>query len=105
VAQKPSDQVTPRQLLKRTKALEEVGKTLSSNRMDVHMIHTLKRKSQEERKQILHDALGKELVLNIPEGQANAMKADLGITWYRLNKLRRCVLKSSLFSHFKSRKF
>jgi len=94
VAQKPSDQVTPRQLLKRTNALEAVGKTLSSNRMDVHMIHTLKRKSQEERKQNLHDALGRELVLNIPGGQANAMKVDLGITWYSLNKLR-CVFKSS----------
>ena len=45
---------------------------------DVHMIHTLKQKSQEERGQIFHDALGKELVLNIPEGQANAMKATWG---------------------------
>ena len=89
VAQKPSDQVTPRTRLNRTKALEAVGNKISSDRFDVHMIHTLKRKSQEERRQILHDALGKELVLNIPEGQANAMKADLGITWYRLNKLRR----------------
>ena len=69
-----------------------MGKTISSDQMDLHMVHTLNRKSQDERRQILHDALGKELVLQIPEGQANAMKADLGITWYRLNKLRRCVL-------------
>ena len=53
------------------------------------MVHTLKRTSQEERGQILRDALRKELVLHFPEGQANAMKADLGITWCRLNKLRR----------------
>ena len=57
--------------------------------MDEHLIHTLKRKKQKKRRQILPDALGKELVLNIPKGQANAMKAHLGITWYRLNKLRR----------------
>ena len=50
--------------------------------MDEHLTHTLKRKKQKERRQILQDALGKELVLNIPEGQANAMKSDLGITWY-----------------------
>ena len=53
-----------------------VANTISSNQMDVHMVHTLKRKSKEERRQILHDALGKELVLNIPKGKANAMKAD-----------------------------
>jgi len=93
VAQKPSDQVTLRTRLNRTKALETVGNKISSDRFEVHMIHTLKRKSQEERWQILHDALGKELVLNIPEGQANAMKADLGITWYRLKKLRRYIFK------------
>ena len=88
--------MTARQRLNRTKAIERVGKTLSSDQMDVHMVHirkrksqeSIKRKSQEERRQILNDALGKELVLHIPEGQANAMKADLGITWYRL-KLRR----------------
>ena len=87
VARKPSDQVTARQRLNRTKAIETMGKTISSDQMDLHMVHTLNRKSQDERRQILHDALGKELVLQIPEGQANAMKADLGITWYRLNKL------------------
>ena len=81
--------MTARQRLNRTKAIETVGKTISSDQMDVHMVHTLKRTSQEERRQILNDALGKELVLHILEGQANAMKADLGITWYRLNKLRR----------------
>ncbi|CAH3170592.1 unnamed protein product [Porites evermanni] len=92
VAQKLSDEVTARRRLNRTKAIETVGKTISSDQMDVHMVQTLKRKGQEERRQILNDALGKELVLHIPEGQANAMKADLGITWYRLNKLRRYVI-------------
>ena len=92
MAQKLSDQVTATQRLNRTKKIETVGKSISSDQMDVHMVHTLKRKSQEERRQIFHDALGKELVLHIPEGQGNAMKADLGITWYRLNKVRRYVI-------------
>ena len=69
-----------------------MSKTISSDQMDVHMVHTLTWKSQEERRQILHDAPGKELVLHIPEGQANALKADLGITWYRLNKPGRYVI-------------
>ena len=60
--------------------------------MDVHMVHTLTQKRQEERRQILHDILGRKLVTNISEGQASAMKADLGITWYCLNKLRRYVV-------------
>ena len=68
-----------------------MSKTIS-DQMDVHMVHTLTWKSQEERRQILQDAPGKELVLHIPEGQTNALKADLGITWYRLNKPRRYVI-------------
>ena len=96
MAEKPSDQVTPRQRLKRTKALEVMGQTINNNSMDVHLIHTLKRKRLEERKQILDGALGEELILHIPEDQANAMKADLGISWYRLNKLKRFVLKNLL---------
>ena len=41
VAQKPSDQVTARQHLNRTKVIETVGKTISSEQMNVHMVHTL----------------------------------------------------------------
>ena len=63
--------MTARQHLNRTKVIETVGKTISSEQMNVHMVHTLSRKSQEERRQILHDALGKELALHIPEGQLN----------------------------------
>ena len=83
--------MTARQRLNRTKAIETVSKTIS-DQMDVHMVHTLTWKSQEERRQILQDAPGKELVLHIPEGQTNGLKADLGITWYRLNKPRRYVI-------------
>ena len=81
-----------RQGLNRTKGIKTVGKTISSDQMDVHIVHTLTQKRQEERRQILHDIQAKELVTDISEGQASAMKADLGITSYCLNKLRRYVL-------------
>jgi len=85
-------QVTARQGLNRTKGIKTVGKTISSDQMDVHIVHTLTQKRHEERRQILHDIQGKELVTDISEGQASATKADLGITWYCLNKLRRYVV-------------
>ncbi|XP_073237642.1 uncharacterized protein [Porites lutea] len=59
-----------------------MGKTITSDQMDVHIVHTLTQKRKEERRQILHDIQGKELVTDISEGQASAMKADLGITWW-----------------------
>ena len=85
-------QLTSRQGLNRTKGIKTVGKTISSDQMDVHIVHTLTQKRQEERRQISHDIQAKELVTDISEGQASAMKADLGITSYCLNKLRRYVL-------------
>ena len=89
-------QVTARQGLNRTKGIKAVGKTISSDQMDVHIVHTLTQKRQEGKRQILHDIQAKELVTDISEGQASAMKADLGITWYCLNKLKRFVLIDSL---------
>ena len=83
-------QLTARQGLNRTKGIKTVGKTISSDQMDVHIVHTLIQKRQEERRQISHDIQVKEL--DISEGQASAMKADLGITSYCLNKLRRYVV-------------
>ena len=83
-------QLTSRQGLNRTKGIKTVGKTISSDQMDVHIVHTLIQKRQEERRQISHDIQAKEL--DISEGQASAMKADLGITSYCLNKLRRYVV-------------
>ena len=83
-------QLTSRQGLNRTKGIKTVGKTISSDQMDVHIVHTLIQKRQEERRQISHDIQVKEL--DISEGQASAMKADLGITSYCLNKLRRYVV-------------
>ena len=85
-------QLTARQGLNRTKGIKTVGKTISSDQMDVHIVHTLTQKRQEERRQISRDIQVKELVTDISEGQASAMKADLGITSYCLNKLRRYVV-------------
>jgi len=58
--------------------------------MDVHVTpYGLRLKSKEERETVLREALGKELLLELPEGQTLAMKADLSLSWFQLNKLRR----------------
>ncbi|XP_032229451.1 uncharacterized protein LOC116613006 [Nematostella vectensis] len=87
-AQASSSVVSVRQKQRRTKALIQVGEVVSKGEMDLHTVEVLKRKNAEERKQLLKDVLGKELVLEIPKGDSLAMKADLGVTWYKLNKLR-----------------
>ena len=60
--------------------------------MNIHIVDHLKRMSKAEGESMLKDALGKDLVLELPKGQALAVKADLGLSWFRLNKLRRFVL-------------
>jgi len=57
--------------------------------MDVHVIHGLRLRAKQEREAVLREALGKELLLELPEGQTLAMKADLSMSWFKLNKLRR----------------
>ena len=78
VPQKPSDEITSRTRLNRTKALETVGNKISSHRFDVHVIHTLKRKSQEERRQILHEALGKGTCPQHPRGSSKCYESRPG---------------------------
>ena len=87
--QKPSTEVTSRHLLRRTRELENVGASISQGQMDIHVIHGLTLKSKEEREAVLREALGKELLLQLPEGQTLGMKADLSLSWFKLNKLRR----------------
>ena len=65
-------QVTARQGLNRTKEIKTIGNTITSDQMDVHIVHTLTQKRKKERRQILHDIQGKELVTVISEGQASA---------------------------------
>lgn len=66
-----------------------MGDTVSSGGMDKHIVHLLRRESKEERKRIITEALGSELTLELPEGEALSMKEDVGLSWFRLNKLRR----------------
>lgn len=88
-AQKPSTEVTSRHLLRRTRYLENVGTSISQGQMDVHVIHSLTLRAKQEREAVLREALGKELLLELPEGQTLAMNADLNMSWFKLNKLRK----------------
>ena len=65
-----------------------MGNTVSGSQVDTHIVHHLKQKPVEERNAILQNALGKELVLEIPEGEAFIMKSHTGMSWYGLDKLR-----------------
>lgn len=71
--------------------LETEKEDASIHPLNLHVVKHLQGISKAEREQMLKDALGKDLVLELPEGQALAMKADLGLSWFRLNKLRRLV--------------
>jgi len=86
--QKTSDEVGPRQVRNRTKALQTLGTAVSGGNSTIHLIQQVRAQKQECR-QLLHEALGKDLVLQVPDGEALAMKADIGLPWFRLNKLRR----------------
>ena len=90
-AQKPSGQISERHVRTRTRDLQRFGASVSGDQMNLHVVKHLQGMSKAEREQMLKDALGKDLVLELPEGQALAMKADLGLSWFRLNKLRRLV--------------
>ena len=90
-AQKPSDQISERHMRTRTRDLQRFGASVSGDQMNLHVVKHLQGISKAEGEQMLKDALGKDLVLELPEGQALAMKADLGLSWLRLNKLRRLV--------------
>ena len=60
--------------------------------MNIHVVKHLSSIPKAEREKMLRDALGKELILQLPEGEALAMKADLRLSWFCLNKLRRLVI-------------
>ena len=87
-AQKDSDEVCDRQKRNRTKALQTLGSVVSGGKSTIHLIQQIKDQKKKCR-QLLNEALGKDLVLQVPEGEALAMKADIGLPWYRLDQLRR----------------
>ena len=95
-AEKTSDSVTPQTLRHRTRQLEQVGNTVSGGNKEAHIVHMLQRKDKDEREKLLKEALGKELVLEIPEGDSLIMKADLSLSWFKLNKLRRFKMVHSI---------
>ena len=96
-AEKSSTEVGPRHLRNRTKGLQDFGETLTKGQMDTQVVQYLKtKKNKEEREQLIREALGKELVLELPEMQSLAMKADLGLSCFRLNKLRRYATLSPI---------
>ena len=67
--------------------------------MNIYVEKHLTSISKAERGKMLRDALKKDLVLEFPEGEALAMKADPGLSWLRLNKLRRLVINYYYQSH------
>lgn len=95
--QKPSNEASGRTNRRRTREFENIGNRLSGGQVDLHVIAHIKKKSKEERERLLREALGKELVFELPEGETLAMKADLRLTWFRLNKLRRYMCMTFCF--------
>ena len=87
--EKPSDQVSERHHRRRTQTIRNVDESVSGGQMGSHTIQMLRQQTKEERKRLLTDALGSELVLEIPEGQSLTMKEDVSLSWFALNKLRR----------------
>lgn len=88
-AEKPSEQVSARHLRHRTTKIKKVGDTVNSGEMDRHIIKLLRKESTDEHKRRLTEALGSELTLELPERETLSMKEDVGLSWFRLNKLRR----------------
>ena len=65
-----------------------MGTAVSKGKSTLHLIQQV-RGQKIECQQLLKEALGKALVLEVPEGEAQEMKADIGLPWFRLNKLQR----------------
>ena len=67
-AQKSSAVVGKRQLRSRTRDLQNVKDILSKGEMDVQVVQFLKtKKNKEEREKLIKEALGKDIILEVPE--------------------------------------
>ena len=64
-----------------------MGTAVSKGKSTLHLIQQV-RGQKMECQQLLKEAL-KALVLEVLEGEALEMKADIGLPWFRLNKLQR----------------
>ena len=60
-AQKSSDQVSRRELARRTAQMRDIGNTISGGQVDTHVVHHVKQKVRDERNAVIQEALGKEL--------------------------------------------
>ena len=69
MAYKASKGVGERQLRNRTRDFQRMGGTISGGQIDVLVTQHLKTKSKEEREQIIKDALGHDLVMELPDRQ------------------------------------
>ena len=65
-----------------------MGTAVSKGKSTLHLIQQVRGQKMESQ-ELLKEALGKALVLEVPEGEALEMKADIGLPWFRLNKLQR----------------
>ena len=87
--QKSTEEIGERKLRNRTRDFQRVGASISGGQIDLLVVNHLKKKGKEDREKLLKEALAKELVLELPKRHTLAMKEDLGLSWFKLDKLRR----------------
>ena len=95
-ARKATDQVSKKTAQKRSKELAEMRTVISGGPEGTQLKDELKAMGKAEREALLKECLGKEFRITIPQGDVLAMKADLGETWYKLRKLRRLDLYTTI---------
>lgn len=84
----PSTQATSRTVKERTKQLSHHRRTCSGGENTYQLSKEVKCCSREEREEILEE-LQNGFKVVIPTSQAVAMKADLGIPWFKLRAIRK----------------
>ena len=80
--------MSQRHVRNRTRTLQDMGTAVRKGKSTLHLIQQV-RGQKMECQELLKEALEKALVLEVPEGEAQEMKADIGLPWFRLNKLQR----------------
>ena len=83
-----SGNATPKTILSRTKELDHHRRVCSGGDQAFQLGREVKACTMEEREHILQETQHGFKVL-VPTTQALAMKADLGIPWYKLRAIRR----------------
>ena len=65
-AEKSSAEESARHLRSRTEVLQNVGDVLSKGQLDVQLVQYLKTKKNREEQEIVIEALGKDIILELP---------------------------------------